>query len=148
MVAAAFRVFGASEAAARLPSALAGLATIALTFEIGRTLLGWRRGLLAAVVLATSPIVLAYGRLVIFDLPLTAFVTAALYCLVRARQSGDDRLWLPLAGLAMGLAILTKGPVGIAVPLLAWFAGRGALPRWRSQTLDRRPVQRRTASRT
>jgi 4-amino-4-deoxy-L-arabinose transferase-like glycosyltransferase len=129
MVAAAFRVFGASEAAARLPSALAGLATIALTFEIGRTLLGWRRGLLAAVVLATSPIVLAYGRLVIFDLPLTAFVTAALYCLVRARQSGDDRLWLPLAGLAMGLAILTKGPVGIAVPLLAWFAGRGALPR-------------------
>src|SRR5881392_1736729 len=46
-----------------------------------------------------------------------------------ARTEGNPWRWLPLAGLAMGLATLTKGPVGIAVPLLAWFAGRGALAR-------------------
>src|SRR5205823_4983319 len=69
------------------------------------------------------------ARLVIFDMPLTALVTAALACLVRARTEGNPWRWLPLAGLAMGLATLTKGPVGIAVPLLAWFAGRGALAR-------------------
>jgi 4-amino-4-deoxy-L-arabinose transferase-like glycosyltransferase len=128
MIAGFFRTLGVNEMAARLPSALAGVATVALTFELGSMLVGWRRGLLAAVVVATTPIVAAYARLVIFDLPLTAFATATLCCLVRARLDGDDRVWLLLAGLAMGLAVLTKGPVGVAVPLVVWFAGRGALP--------------------
>jgi hypothetical protein len=128
MIAAVFRVVGVGEAAARLPSALAAIATVALTFDLGRLLLGRRRALLAATVLATSPIVLVYARLVIFDMLLTALVTAALCCLVRARVGGNGRLWLPLAGMAMGFATLTKGPVGIAVPLLAWVAARGALP--------------------
>ena len=129
LIAGAFRALGVSEAAARLPSVLGALATVLLTYDLVRVLAGRRRALLAAAVLATAPIVLAYGRLVIFDMPLTALVTAALDCLVRARTEGNARRWLPLAGLAMGLATLTKGPVGIAVPLLAWLAARGALPR-------------------
>src|SRR5204863_199021 len=100
---------------------------VLFTYDLVRVLAGRRRALLAAAVLATAPIVLAYARLVIFDMPLTALVTAALDCLVRARTEGNAWRWLPLAGLAMGLATLTKGPVGIAVPLLAWFAARGAL---------------------
>src|SRR5439155_1591716 len=101
---------------------------VPIACDLVRVLAGRRRALLAAAVLATAPIVLAYARLVIFDMPLTALVTAALACLVRARTEGNAWRWLPLAGLAMGLATLTKGPVGIAVPLLAWFAARGALP--------------------
>src|SRR5205823_12802222 len=93
-----------------------------------RVLAGRRRALLAAAVLATAPILLVYARLVIFDMPLTALVTAALACLVRTRTEGNAWRWLPLAGPAIGLATLTKGPVGLAVPLLAWFAARGALP--------------------
>src|SRR5262249_33917865 len=118
-----------NEAAARLPSVVAALATVFLTYDLVRVLAGRRRALVAAAVLATAPIVLAYARLVIFDMPLTALVTAALDCLVRARTHGNPWRWLPLAGFAMGLATLTKGPVGFAVPLLAWFAARGALPR-------------------
>ncbi len=129
MIAGAFRVLGVSELAARLPSVLGALVTVLLTYDLVRVLAGRRRALLAAAVLATAPIVLAYARLVIFDMPLTALVTAALDCLVRARTEGNAWRSLPLAGLAMGLATLTKGPVGIAVPLLAWFAARGALAR-------------------
>ncbi len=128
MIAGVFRVAGVGEAAARFPSALAAVVTVALTFDLARMLVGRRRALLAAAIVATAPIVLAYARLVIFDLPLTALVTATLCCLVRARLHGRPWRWLPLAGLTMGLAVLMKGPVGIAVPLLAWAAGRGALP--------------------
>ncbi|HLK10678.1 MAG TPA: glycosyltransferase [Candidatus Binatia bacterium] len=129
LMATAFRTLGVSELAARLPSALAALATVALTFALGRALLpGVRRALLAAVVLTTSPLVLAFGRLAIFDMPLTALATAALICLVLARLRGEPWRWWPLAGLAMGFGVLCKGPVGLAVPLLAWVAGRGALP--------------------
>ena len=129
MIAGAFRLLGVNELAARLPSVLGALATLFLTYDLVRVLAGRRRALLAAAVLATAPIVLAYGRLVIFDMPLTALMIAALDCLVRARLQGNPWRWFPAAGLAMGLATLTKGPVGIAVPLLAWFAARGALPR-------------------
>src|SRR5262249_832204 len=60
-------------------------------------------------------------------MPFTALVTAALLCFVQARRDGRSERWLPLAGLAMGLATLTKGPVGIAVPSIAWLAAWGAL---------------------
>ena len=60
---------------------------------------------------------------------LTALVTAALFCLLQGRAH-RRRLALVAArrGWRWALAVLCKGPVGIAVPLLAWFAGRGALP--------------------
>src|SRR5262245_46479911 len=128
MIAAVFHTLGVNESSARLPSALAAVATVLLTFDIGRRLLGRQRGLLAAIVVATSPIVMTYGRLVIFDLPLTAFATATLWGLLRARLGGRQYVWLPVAGVAMGLGVLTKGPVGVAVPLLVWFAGRTRLP--------------------
>src|SRR5207245_7327960 len=128
LMAAGFRVLGTGELAARLPAALAALATVGLTFAIGRLLFpGRRHALLAALIVATTPLVIAFGRLAIFDMPLTALVTAALFCLLRARLGGRDRLSLPLAGLAMGLATLPSAPLGLVVPLGAWSGGRGAL---------------------
>ncbi len=128
-IAGAFKAFGVGEFAARLPSAVAAVVTIAVTGLLGRRLLGTRGGVTASIVIATAPLVLTFGRLVIFDMPLTALITATLWCLVEARLGGDARRWWPLAGVMMGLATLTKGPVGIALPLVAWCAGRGALPR-------------------
>ena len=128
-IAASFRVFGESEWVARLPSMLGALATIAATYAIARALLGGRTAITAALVMATSPMLLIFGRLVIFDVPLTAFVTIAIYALVRARLDGDGWPWLPVAGGAIGLALLTKGPVGMVLPLLVWIAARGALPK-------------------
>jgi 4-amino-4-deoxy-L-arabinose transferase-like glycosyltransferase len=127
-IAGAFRLVGVDELGARLPSAIAALATIALTVALGRALLGTRRAILAGAVVATAPLVVIFGRLAIFDMLLTTCVTAALYCLVRARQGERPGRWVVLAGLAMGMAVLTKGPVGFVVPLLAWVAARGALP--------------------
>jgi len=127
-IAAGFRLLGESELVARLPSMLAAFATIAGTYALGRALLDGRRAVTAALVLATCPMVLVFGRLVIFDMPLTAFVTGAVYALVRARLDGDAWRWLPVAGFAMGWALLTKGPVGLALPLVVWAAVRGVLP--------------------
>lgn len=132
MIAGAFRAIGVSEIGARLPAAVGGVALILLTFAMTRTLLGMRfgarQGLLAAVIVGTSPLFLIFGRLAIFDMPFTALTTLALCCLVQGRLGGRPMVWVPLAGLAMGIATLAKGPVGVAVPLLAWMAARGALP--------------------
>lgn len=127
-VAASVRTFGPRDAAARLPSAVAAAATVGLTAALGTLLVDPEVGLLAGIAVASMPLLLVFGRLVIFDAPLTAFATAALYALARARLRGGALRWWPIAGLAMGLGVLTKGPVGVAVPLLAWIAARGVLP--------------------
>lgn len=129
-----FAVVGVNEFAARLPAAVSAIATIGLTYGLARRLTDGPRAILAAAVFATAPLVLVFARLVIFDMPLTAFITLALWCLVRARLDGGTAWLIPVASLAMAAATLTKGPVGVALPLVAWIAGRGALPPPRERT--------------
>src|SRR5262249_21335310 len=53
---ATFAAFGINEFAARLPSAIAFLALVALTLEFARRERGWPFGLRAAAILATTPL--------------------------------------------------------------------------------------------
>jgi 4-amino-4-deoxy-L-arabinose transferase-like glycosyltransferase len=129
-----FTVLGVNEFAARLPAAASAVVTVALTYGIARRLTDRSRAVFAAAVIATAPLVLVFARLAIFDMPFTAFVTLALWCLVRARIDGGAAWLVPGAGIAMAAATLTKGPVGLALPLLGWFAGRGALSPPRERT--------------
>src|SRR5450432_3795221 len=51
---AVYNVLGVNEFAARLPSALAGVGTVVLTYHLGRLLLDRRSGLIAACLLACA----------------------------------------------------------------------------------------------
>src|SRR6476646_8349296 len=51
---ASYAAFGVSEWSARLPSVLAGLLTVLLTYELARRMFGRSTGLLAGVVLASA----------------------------------------------------------------------------------------------
>jgi len=85
----------------------------------------------AGVVIATAPLVIVFSRLVIFDMTLAFLTTLAMasFWLAEAtefRRPGLDILMF----LAMGLATITKGPVGFLLPLLsitAYQALRGKL---------------------
>ncbi len=131
LVSGAFRLAGISEWAARLPSALAGLGTVLLTWFLGRRMSGDATGLRAGVVLATSPLMFVFSRLVIFDMTLTFLVTLALVSFWLASSSDFRRTWLTLVFFAaQGLATLTKGPVGFLLPwlsILVYQAVRGKL---------------------
>jgi 4-amino-4-deoxy-L-arabinose transferase-like glycosyltransferase len=123
------RALGANEAAARLPSLLFALATAALTGWFAGRLFGRRARPIAALAALAAPLPIAFARTVIFDSMLTFFVVLALcafYLAVEARAArraaagGSSGLgWTVLAWGAMGLGVLTKGPVALAVPLLA-----------------------------
>src|SRR5574341_1326676 len=69
---------GVNEAAARFPSAAAAAAGVMAIYALGRCMFGERAGLLAGLVLASSPVYLAFSRIVIFDMLLTAFVVFTL----------------------------------------------------------------------
>ena len=125
------RLLGPTAVAARLWSA-AGIALSALfTFAIARRLLSARAGLWAMAVLAASPLAAMEGLAATADAVLLAAVTAALACFAAALAGGGGRPWPWLGlGVALGLALLAKGPVGLAVPGLAiatalWLLWRG-----------------------
>lgn len=119
MVAGSFRCLGVSEGTARMPSALLALATVLLAAMMGKKMFGERAGLRAGIILATSPLVFAFARLVIFDMPLTLMVSIALFFFWLGSRQDDRRLWIDVVAFAaMGIATLTKGPVGFLLPLI------------------------------
>lgn len=127
-VALSLGAFGQSEAAARLPSALAALLVTALTFASVRREAGSRTAAISVAALATMPLFVAFARLVIFDMTLTAFVCAAIFLghVAEARTGGGRRALLALAAACGGIATLVKGPVGAALPLLIHLAAARA----------------------
>ena len=61
-IAAIFGHYGMTEFVLRLPSAFFGAASCGVLFLIGRTLGGWRAGLVAGLLLGLSPLQVQYGQ--------------------------------------------------------------------------------------
>lgn len=107
------------ECSVRLPSALAGIAVVALVLGWGSRVLGGAPALLGAALLLTTPSFAGLARRAQFDVVLTLFEMLALVGFWRLdRKQGSRTRNLGLLHGAMGLAILTKGPVGFLVPML------------------------------
>ncbi len=134
-----FRLFGATELAARLPSALSALALVLILYLAGRRLGGRLLGVLWAVVYAFSFGPLLSARMAVIDHMFNTMIAAAALALYfydeeygryRAGEFGRARHWLYLLGAAviMGVAVLTKGPLGGVIPLLAFACVKFARP--------------------
>lgn len=118
--AASMKILGVSELSARLPSAIAALIGVIAVYVLGRQMFGERAGFYSAFVLATSPLYLGLGRIVIFDMMLTAFITLAILFwymgFTTQKNQGRRPLYL-LSWAAMAFAVLTKGPIGAIFPM-------------------------------
>ena len=120
-----FKALGESEFAARLPSVIAGIATLVLIYLSAAGVAGRLAGLLAALVPLQFYFFIARGgRDCATDAPLLLFMTLALYGFLRARE---NRRFCMLAGAAAGLAILSKGLAG-TIPLIVASLAVLALP--------------------
>ena len=120
-VALAYKLFGVSEWSARLPSALAALGCVLLVYNLAQRPLGAWGGLWSSLVLLTSPAFFAFSRTVIFDMPLTFFITLALWAFYRGKSADGKpkRLFFLVMYGAMGCATLVKGPIGFVLPAMA-----------------------------
>lgn len=119
LIALSYKLFGISEWAARLPSALAALACLWITYRFASSLSGRRAGLWSALILLSSMEFFALSRAVIMDMTLTCFITLALwnFCLgQRGVESGAGKSQFLLMYAAMGIATLLKGPIGFLLP--------------------------------
>src|SRR5688572_29210901 len=119
MAAAAFRAFGETETAARLPSLAATLVLTGATALVGARLYGGAAGLHAGFVLGTCLLTFIYGRAASMDMLLAANVTASVGLLALAALGMAGHLAIPAAFVFAALATLAKGPLGALLPALA-----------------------------
>ena len=128
MQALSMKVFGVSEFAARLPNALMGIVTLLLLFSIGRKTEDERFGLLWAMMYGISFLPFLYFKSGIIDPWFNVFIFLGIYFFSRYADPGAEALRMrhaALSALFIGLAILTKGPVGLLVfglTFVVWLA--------------------------
>ncbi len=121
---ASFKSLGVNEFAARIGVAAAGTLTVLATYLWGLALFRRRLiALIAAALLATSAEFIVLSRIVLTDIFLCLFVTAALASYSWGRRFPQHR---PIAWhgvfLFCALGFLTKGPLGVLLPFFGILA--------------------------
>jgi 4-amino-4-deoxy-L-arabinose transferase-like glycosyltransferase len=111
-----FRLFGATEYGARLPSALCGYLTAILVYLLARRLFGRRTAFLAILVTATSFFFLKYSRRAMIDVPVAFATTLGAWALVRAQRR---ERWYLLFGVALALGYYFKAVQGLYLLAIA-----------------------------
>ena len=126
-VAISYKIFGINEFSARLPSALAAIGTVLITYLWGKRLEDRKNGFWAGMVLMASPLFFLISRFCITDMMLTFFVCSSLYLFFieytepnnRCKGGFETRPYRRLfLYFLMSMVFLVKGPVGILLFIL------------------------------
>ena len=103
--------------AGRMLSVLFDTGTIVLTAVTARRLLGESGAVLAALLMAITPLHVQLSQQIAVDAPLTFFVMLSLYSACRLYDTGLPR-WYLAAGIAVGMAAACKYTGAFALPAL------------------------------
>lgn len=112
---AAFKLFGISDFSARFFPALFGMAGIVLAYGFTARLYDKKTGFLTGLILLTTVEYFYLSKAIITDMTLFVFYSACLMAFYIAYSEGKPR-WYYLAYFFAGLAVLTKGPIGLFQP--------------------------------
>jgi 4-amino-4-deoxy-L-arabinose transferase-like glycosyltransferase len=117
--AAALKAFGEHDWSVRLWTGVMALFGVGLAYYAGRRLFSPRAGVLAAVVLASCPLYVALGQISTLDMGVAVFLSAAIFAFAIGQSANDEstaRRWILMAWAACGLAVLSKGLIGVVLP--------------------------------
>jgi 4-amino-4-deoxy-L-arabinose transferase-like glycosyltransferase len=117
LIIASYKILGVNEAAARLPVALAVVATVALVFLIGEKLTDYWRGFIAGLMYLSFCGTFLLARIVMPEPLVSAFMAGAMFCgICGYERRRHRRLWFAGVWIFAALACLTKGLLGVVYP--------------------------------
>ena len=131
--ASAIQLFGLKEAALRFWPAVFGVFGCLITYLAGHLLFNRRTGILAALILATTPLYYGAAHYANLDLEVAVLISSALFCFLIGIQSKSKKTgacFLIAAYVFSALAALTKGLIGIAFPAMIIGSWILILNRW------------------
>ncbi|WP_170154499.1 ArnT family glycosyltransferase [Mangrovibacterium diazotrophicum] len=113
-----FELWGLHNWSFKIFPLLYGFLSIFFTYQLGKTLYGKQTGTLAAIFLSTSEIYFLYTMDVHTDLILVTNVTLAIWQLAAYLKTQKTSNFI-FAFVAIGLAMMSKGAIGAAIPAFA-----------------------------
>jgi hypothetical protein len=117
LIIASYKILGVTEAAARLPVALAVVATVALIFLIGEKLTDYWRGFIAGLIYLSFCGTFLLARIVMPEPLVSVFMAGAMFCgICGYERKRHRRVWFAGVWIFAALACLTKGFLGIVYP--------------------------------
>lgn len=118
MQALCMQVFGVTELAARLPNVLCGVCTLLFIFNLGKRHFSLPTAVLWVLFYVGSLLPHLYFKSGIIDPWFNFFIFLSLYGFILFSNNtgfGRQWKWALLAGVSLGLAVLTKGPVAVLI---------------------------------
>ena len=117
------KLFGINEFAARFPNAILGVISLIVLYKIGKKIVSEKFGMIWSLVYLASFLPHLYFKSGIIDPFFNFFIFLSLYFLILTLKKITVRKRNSLAaGLFLGLAIITKGPVALALILVTFIA--------------------------
>jgi len=114
----AFKAFGINEFAARIPSAIFGIIGIIGVYFLGKILFNEKTAFFSGIIMATSVSYIALSRACVTDVVLSVFfIYTFLFFFIGFFSSSKPTIWYLLSALAMAFAVVTKGPIGVFLPV-------------------------------
>jgi len=112
---AAFSLFGVTDFAARFFPALFAAAGLFMTYAFAERLYGERTAFWSVVILGTGVLYSVLAKLILTDMSLFVFFGGTLGAFFLGYYE-QRRCWFYAAYACAGLAVLTKGPIGLLLP--------------------------------
>lgn len=114
------KAFGINEFAARFPNAFMGVVTLLSLFYVGKRTVNEKMARWWVLLYAATWLPHFYFKSGIIDPAFNFFIFIAFFQVYLLHHASRKGLHAMLAGLFLGLAVLTKGPVAILVALLSF----------------------------
>jgi 4-amino-4-deoxy-L-arabinose transferase-like glycosyltransferase len=111
-----YKIFGFTEFATRLPLALGAMLLVAAVYYFGRWMGGARAGFYSGLAICTGLGVYLFTRIMIPEVIISFFLTAAFYFFLKVYFGELDTRWAYVFYACMAAAVLTKGLIGIVFP--------------------------------
>jgi 4-amino-4-deoxy-L-arabinose transferase-like glycosyltransferase len=111
-----YSLFGVSDWAARVPSIISTLGVMIFIYLFSKKEFSRKTGILAIFVFSCIFHAWMIGRAIVPEATLVFFEVIALYCFYNGIEE-RNKIYIYLGYLSVSLAFLTKGPVGVIIPL-------------------------------
>src|SRR5271165_3324008 len=118
-----YKLLGAHDWVARIPSALSAIALCWVVFRFGEWAFSQKAGFYAGLFLSTCVGLFLFTRIVIPDVILTLSVTLSSWGFLRALDENEEhpRIWAYVLAASLATGLLLKGFIGLVFPVGAAF---------------------------
>ena len=123
LVAKSFTIFGVDNAqfSARIVPVIGSTLTVLATYLVASAMFNPTIGLMSGGCLLSCVIMLGFGKFLRMDMYMVAFLTFAFWSFLKGYKEHAPSNWFLLMYPFVALALLTKGPIGLVLPVAIIF---------------------------